>query len=178
MIVMLTMTNIVIVADTGDDTKLRQVVVPIIDRTQCNRYLNDRVNEHMICAGYEAGGRDSCQGDSGGPLVCHTVGHWWLQGIVSWGVGCADRQKPGVYVDVKEFVDWIHAKTGGELNTVHDAAVLFVITALQTKVYSNCYNCFVFKLHFVSLSISKRDDDDNADNQRWRQCGEPGGLAP
>jgi len=109
---------VAIVSDTGDDNVLRQVVVPIIARTECNRYLNDRVNSHMLCAGYEAGGRDSCQGDSGGPLVCYTNGHWWLQGIVSWGVGCAEPQKPGVYVDVKEFVGWIHSKTGGKCRGV------------------------------------------------------------
>jgi len=114
--------NGAIVSDTGDDTVLRQVVVPIITRAECNRYLNDRVNNHMLCAGYEAGGKDSCQGDSGGPLVCYTNDHWWLQGIVSWGVGCADPRKPGVYVDVKEYVQWIHSKTGGEYG---DMAALF-----------------------------------------------------
>lgn len=88
--------------------------MPIIARTECNRYLHNRVNEHMLCAGYAEGGRDSCQGDSGGPLVCYTNGHWWLQGIVSWGIGCAEPQRPGVYVDVKEFVDWIQSNTGGK----------------------------------------------------------------
>lgn len=90
------------------------MVVPIIARSKCQSYLGGRVNTHMLCAGYESGGKDSCQGDSGGPLVCYTNSHWWLQGIVSWGIGCAERQKPGVYVDVKEYVQWIQARTGGE----------------------------------------------------------------
>ena len=53
------------------------------------------------------------QGDSGGPLSCKHNEVWHLVGITSWGEGCGQRERPGVYTNVVEYVDWILEKTQG-----------------------------------------------------------------
>ncbi|XP_043917708.1 trypsin-3-like [Protopterus annectens] len=80
---------------------LQGVDVPIVDRTVCNVVYNRKIMEFMVCAG--RGGKDSCSGDSGGPLVCNNV----LEGLVSWGNGCASVLYPGVYTKVSYFQPWI-----------------------------------------------------------------------
>ena len=69
-------------------------------------YESGRTTDGMLCA--IGPGSDSCEGDSGGPLI-KTMGKPVLVGIVSWGDGCADPTKPGVYVriDGSHYLDWI-----------------------------------------------------------------------
>nr|KAF6341842.1 hypothetical protein mMyoMyo1_015364 [Myotis myotis] len=88
---------------------LKEAQLPVIENKVCNRYeyLNGRVKSTELCAGLLAGGADSCQGDSGGPLVCFEKDKYILQGVTSWGLGCARPNKPGVYVRVSRFVKWI-----------------------------------------------------------------------
>uniref|UniRef100_A0A8C4TE21 Peptidase S1 domain-containing protein n=1 Tax=Erpetoichthys calabaricus TaxID=27687 RepID=A0A8C4TE21_ERPCA len=87
---------------------LRDGQVQLIDSSVCNDieiYPNE-ITPRMLCAGYLDGRVDSCQGDSGGPLVCQSKDTWWLVGIVSWGDGCGRQNRPGVYTNVSDLLDW------------------------------------------------------------------------
>ncbi|KAM6127518.1 serine protease 56 [Phoenicopterus ruber ruber] len=84
--------------------------VPLLSQETCRGALGrDLLTSAMFCAGYLSGGIDSCQGDSGGPLACQDPSshRFILYGITSWGDGCGEQGKPGVYTRVAAFVDWL-----------------------------------------------------------------------
>ncbi|XP_066304568.1 enteropeptidase-like [Branchiostoma lanceolatum] len=97
---------------TGDDHQLKQARVPLVSNEECNRAgsYDGEISQYMMCAGFQEGGHDACQGDSGGPLVCPRQGKWYLNGVVSWGYGCAQPNYPGVYARVTSMLDWVLQK--------------------------------------------------------------------
>ncbi|KAL7983542.1 hypothetical protein Chor_000418 [Crotalus horridus] len=87
---------------------LQEAEVPLITHQKCKELMPEyNITENMICAGYDKGGIDSCQGDSGGPLMCQENKKWFLAGVTSFGYKCALPNRPGIYVNVFKFVDWI-----------------------------------------------------------------------
>jgi secreted trypsin-like serine protease len=80
-------------------------VVTVPDPTCARDYRKAGVHlvtDESICAGKR--GVDTCQGDSGGPMVARdNTGAWVQVGIVSWGLGCARSDYPGVYTQISTF---------------------------------------------------------------------------
>ncbi|XP_068103315.1 transmembrane protease serine 9-like [Hyperolius riggenbachi] len=121
---------------------LQQVMVPLISRSSCDQmyHTNSDISSSVaiipvdqICAGYQAGHKDSCQGDSGGPLVCNVQGVWYQVGVVSWGDDCALVNRPGVYTYVPYYYNWIYsygATRSTSSASVFPASLLLLITCL------------------------------------------------
>jgi len=95
---------------------LKTVDVPVVSRAACDQAYGSAgysVTPQMFCLGVPEGGKDACQGDSGGPVIDSTSGTPILVGAVSWGIGCAQAQYPGVYTRLaaQGIRDWIQTNT-------------------------------------------------------------------
>ncbi|KPP72734.1 transmembrane protease serine 3-like [Scleropages formosus] len=96
--------------DGGEaSVSLHSARVPLLSSRACSQpgVYQGFISPWMICAGYLEGGVDSCQGDSGGPLACEDSSVFKLVGVTSWGQGCAERNKPGVYTRITLALTWI-----------------------------------------------------------------------
>uniref|UniRef100_A0A8C6AKI0 t-plasminogen activator n=1 Tax=Monodon monoceros TaxID=40151 RepID=A0A8C6AKI0_MONMO len=99
--------------------RLKEAHVRLYPSSRCtSQYLFNRtVTNNMLCAGDTRSGgdqanlHDACQGDSGGPLVCMKDDHMILVGIISWGLGCGQKDVPGVYTKVTNYLDWVRDNT-------------------------------------------------------------------
>jgi trypsin len=110
--VLATIAGFGLTSENGDaPAQMQYAQVPITTDAYCaNAYPNGLTPldggfdaKTMICAGYPQGGTDTCQGDSGGPMLVNVPGGALrLVGATSFGDGCAEPGKPGVYARVAE----------------------------------------------------------------------------
>ncbi len=88
--------------------QLQEAVVPVLSNATCAGLLAPiPVTGNMVCAGFPQGGIDSCQGDSGGPMYVVFQNHFRQVGLVSFGVGCAKPNLPGVYTRISQYDAWL-----------------------------------------------------------------------
>ncbi len=126
-------------------TSLREVTIPVVSDATCGAVYNGTVSPLdltpavEICAGLPEGGKDSCQGDSGGPLIVPYNGSIYSVGVVSWGEGCAQPNRYGVYAETAAFLAWINSYTGGGTGTgtvVHNVNLPSVSTGNWSSIYT------------------------------------------
>ncbi len=90
---------------------LREARVPLVEQKTCEQAFEYDITPNQMCAGYTRGGVDTCAGDSGGPLMCqiHKDGEtkWYVYGVTSFGEGCGEKGKYGIYTKVINFSKWI-----------------------------------------------------------------------
>ena len=112
--------------DGMNSNVLKYVSVPLITNEKCvqphTNYQPYQLTSNMVCAGIKEGGKDSCQNDSGGPLVVPRSSNdasAIIYGVVSWGVGCAKPNNPGVYARVAKYLDWIQSYMNSQYQYLH-----------------------------------------------------------
>ncbi|NXM77185.1 FAXD protein, partial [Serilophus lunatus] len=86
---------------------LMKARLPIVSLERCQRAMERLLTDNMLCAGHGTAAADACKGDSGGPFAAAHRNTWFLLGIVSWGEGCAQHGKYGVYTRVANYIPWI-----------------------------------------------------------------------
>ncbi len=86
---------------------LNVIKVPLVDRSICSRQMSHNISDNVLCAGILGQRTDACEGDSGGPMVTLYRDTWFLIGLVSWGEGCGQEDKLGIYTKVSNYNDWI-----------------------------------------------------------------------
>jgi trypsin len=99
-------------------TQLRSVELDSVERSRCNKLLNKlnpkayNLTDSVVCAGVLAGGKDTCQGDSGGPLFIKgsRPEDDVLVGLTSFGEGCARKNAPAGYTNLKKYEKWIKSE--------------------------------------------------------------------
>ncbi|XP_063300736.1 coagulation factor VII [Pelobates fuscus] len=98
---------------------LRRVLMPRVLSQDCIQQTKVNITQNMFCAGFKNGTKDACKGDSGGPHASHYKDTYFLTGIVSWGLGCAQPEKYGVYTRLSMYIDWLKDhmnKNSSEIN--------------------------------------------------------------
>ncbi|XP_055837511.1 phenoloxidase-activating factor 2-like [Episyrphus balteatus] len=95
---------------------MKKLELPVVPNAKCQNDLRQtrlgqsfELHSSLMCAGGEFG-KDTCTGDGGSPLVCPMANNpdrYYQVGIVSWGIGCGDKNVPGVYANIPHLRSWI-----------------------------------------------------------------------
>ncbi|KAI8128204.1 Serine protease snake [Lucilia cuprina] len=97
-----------------------------IENAECQEYYNlDDKFENMyigddhVCAGEKKQLHESCQSETGGSLIMELDKVFYVVGISSYGLGCADLP-PSIYTRVSSFIDWIEQIVWPEIDVRFD----------------------------------------------------------
>ncbi|CAJ1054450.1 ovochymase-1 isoform X1 [Xyrichtys novacula] len=92
-----------------DPDRLHQVGLSLANQTSCREKWAGLIDDSHIC--FHPAGSASCMGDQGAPLVCKKRSSYFLFGVVTWGSGRCDPDKPSIFTRVPDYHSWISGLT-------------------------------------------------------------------
>ncbi|KAL0966579.1 hypothetical protein UPYG_G00297040 [Umbra pygmaea] len=104
-------------SSSGFSSALNYIKVPLVQKEKCAQHMANNVSDNVLCAGVIGRREDACEGDSGGPMVTLYRNTWFLIGLVSWGEGCGNIKKLGIYTKVSNYNEWIDRVRDGWAKT-------------------------------------------------------------
>jgi secreted trypsin-like serine protease len=123
---------------------LLEADVPIVTDSFCDAAYGNFDASIMVCAADAPGtppanSHDTCQGDSGGPLLAtDDAGFFATVGVVSFGTGCANPNKPGVYARIGDdpLNGWVNDRTPlASFDLDHAAVATKPVTLFSTSTH-------------------------------------------
>lgn len=143
---------------------LNNVQLTVYDPTSCRPLGTANKNwNSQICAGHVAGGKDTCQGDSGGGLYAYdsNLKKYIVAGVVSYGIGCAKVNYPGIYTRTSYYYDFITSNmqyndgTGPVVTRTTTTVRTTTIAITTTKYVSNSNTNIIPAINTTNIDSNK-----------------------
>ncbi|CAG5107778.1 Oidioi.mRNA.OKI2018_I69.chr1.g3483.t1.cds [Oikopleura dioica] len=86
----------------------REAELEISVGSECTSTFENNVDLNIqLCVEDPSGRKAACGGDSGAPFVVLDNGVPKLAGLMSWGLGCLQADKPSVYTNIAAYRSWL-----------------------------------------------------------------------
>lgn len=85
------------------------ITTQLLSNAQCQNLLpSKRIDSNSICTLDYAGRlKTTCDANVGAPLMSSVGGQWYVEGILSRGLRCNEKNTPAVYTKVSNYAKWL-----------------------------------------------------------------------